>query len=233
MRYLSFFPILALLWFTPALAGQHDSPDPNLTPGAVFEDATVEEICTPGYARSVRYVPPEVRRQVYAAYGLRGNHTGYCSGKEGCEVDHLISLELGGSNDASNLWPESFDAKPWNAHVKDKIEDRLHALVCDGEIDLKEAQHAIATDWIAALRKYGDEAMIPASSDSQSTTTTEQDDQSDQQTGTSQHFASEDDAKSNCPSGVEWVNARSGARHLPGDEYYGHTKSGYYECVRE
>jgi hypothetical protein len=36
---------------------------------------------------------------VYQSYALAGNHTGYCDTQQGCEIDHLISLELGGSND--------------------------------------------------------------------------------------------------------------------------------------
>jgi len=38
--------------------------------------------------------------------------------------------------------------------VKDKLENRLHAMVCRGEISLEDAQHEIATDWVAAYRKY-------------------------------------------------------------------------------
>ena len=42
----------------------------------------------------------------------------------------------------------------WNARVKDQLEDLLPNLVCQGEIDLATAQHDIATDWIAAYKKY-------------------------------------------------------------------------------
>ena len=42
----------------------------------------------------------------------------------------------------------------WNAHVKDELEDRLHELVCDGELDLSTAQHDISADWILAYKKY-------------------------------------------------------------------------------
>jgi len=70
------------------------------------------------------------------------------------EVDHLISLELGGSNSIKDLWPESFITEPWNAHVKDKLENKLHEMICSGEIDIKAAQHEIAADWIAAYKKY-------------------------------------------------------------------------------
>ena len=42
----------------------------------------------------------------------------------------------------------------WNAHVKDKLEHRLHELVCQGKLDLPTAQHDIAADWIGAYKKY-------------------------------------------------------------------------------
>ncbi len=53
-----------------------------------------------------------------------------------------------------NLWPESFLTEPWNAHVKDKLENLLHRLVVSGKLDLKNAQREIATDWIATYKKY-------------------------------------------------------------------------------
>ena len=73
------------------------------------------------------------------------------------EIDHLISLELGGSNDITNLWPEPYAGR-WNARVKDNLENRLHRLVVNGELDLRTAQRVISHDWIAAYKKYfGDE----------------------------------------------------------------------------
>jgi hypothetical protein len=34
------------------------------------------------------------------------------------------------------------------------LEDRLHALIVNGKLDLETAQREIATDWIAAYKKY-------------------------------------------------------------------------------
>ena len=47
------------------------------------------------------------------------------------EIDHIVSLELGGSNDIAKLFPERADADP-GYRVKDRLENRLHALVCAG-----------------------------------------------------------------------------------------------------
>ncbi|HZT37758.1 MAG TPA: hypothetical protein VFA28_07660 [Bryobacteraceae bacterium] len=70
------------------------------------------------------------------------------------EVDYLITPALGGADDLGNLWPQSYSATQWNARVKDALEDRLHELVCSGSLDLATAQREIATDWIAAYKKY-------------------------------------------------------------------------------
>ena len=70
------------------------------------------------------------------------------------EVDHLISLELGGANDIKNLWPQSYVSTPYNARMKDALENKLHAMVCANQITLVEAQKEISTDWIAAYKKY-------------------------------------------------------------------------------
>jgi hypothetical protein len=120
-------------------------PDPNLTPGAALE-VTKDDVCTVGYTKNVRNVPVAVKRRVYEEYGVEYVPRAY-------EVDHLIALELGGSNSIRNLWPESYSLV-WNAHVKDALEGRLHRLVCDGSISLETAQKAIATNWIDAYQGY-------------------------------------------------------------------------------
>jgi hypothetical protein len=112
-------------------------PDPACTPGAIFAGPTVGQICTPGYSRSVRNVPESVKRSVYAEYGIASHVPG------SYEVDHLVSLELGGNNSVANLWPEISPGY----HEKDGIENRLHAAVCAGSASLRTAQLQIARDW--------------------------------------------------------------------------------------
>jgi hypothetical protein len=122
-------------------------PDLALTPGATLP-VTVDDICASGYSRKVRDVPAEVKRAVYRRYGIHHHRKGEY------EMDHLISLELGGSNSERNLWPESNWTTPWNARTKDALENALHREVCAGRVPLATAQHEIASDWIAAYRKY-------------------------------------------------------------------------------
>lgn len=139
---------------TPAAgAPAPDVPDPALTPGvadpAVTPATIAATICRPGYTAEVRSVPESEKRRVFAEYRVdpRGPGAPF-------EVDHLISLELGGANDIGNLWPQSYVTQPWNAHLKDRLEDRLHALVCAHKLPLGDAQRAIATDWRQAYRKF-------------------------------------------------------------------------------
>jgi hypothetical protein len=74
----------------------------------------------------------------------------------GYELDHLISLELGGDNARANLWPEPHDRPGFQAsQTKDGVENRLHDLVCAGRLDLAAAQRAIATNWQTALAGSG------------------------------------------------------------------------------
>ncbi len=122
-------------------------PNASLTPGDVLTTET-KTICTPGYTQTVRNVPSDLKKAVYNEYGIPTHKPG------AYEVDHLISLELGGSNSARNLWPESYLAKPLNAHVKDELENKLHALVCSGQLPIGVAQQAIAQNWPAAYQQY-------------------------------------------------------------------------------
>ena len=69
------------------------------------------------------------------------------------EIDHLISLELGGSNAILNLWPEPYAGR-WGARTKDVLENRMHSLVCSGQLSLAAAQHQEAANWVAAYRRY-------------------------------------------------------------------------------
>jgi hypothetical protein len=129
-------------------AAQEDRryPDRAKTPGDVLA-VIASDVCVRGYSKKVRNVPIEVKRKVYSEYGVT-----YVRGQD--EVDHLISLELGGSNSVKNLWPEPYnDRSGWSARVKDAEEDKLHELVCAGKIPLKQAQKDIASDWIAAFKR--------------------------------------------------------------------------------
>ena len=117
-------------------------------------------------ATLIRNVPARVRSAVYAEYTITTH------APREYEIDHLIPLELGGSNSIKNLWPESYKTQPWNAYAKDALEDTPHRLVISGQLDLPTAQKEIANDWIGAYTKRlhrdspaakGHPAIIPSS----------------------------------------------------------------------
>lgn len=128
-------------------------PDPTLTPGAVNPALTEKVLCDPSFTtKLVRHVTPAEAASIFKRYGVDATLDRY-------EIDHLISLELGGTNDVTNLWPQSYTTLPLNAHVKDELENRLHHLMClpttdPLKISLEVAQRAVATDWVAAFRTY-------------------------------------------------------------------------------
>ena len=197
-------------------------PDPKLTPGATLP-VTREDICVPGYTKKVRNVPADVKRQVYAEYGIVSHTPGEY------EVDHLISLELGGSNSIKNLWPQSYLTQPWNAHVKDALENELHDEVCNGTLDLAAAQREIATDWIAAYKKhFHTNAPLGSTGGSKSKRRkrgfhllTGRD------TPLSASVSTQTGPVASA-GGQVWVNLKSGKYFHSNSPYYGHTKQGQY-----
>ena len=122
-----------------------DRPNHRLTPGVALP-VTTAQICRSGYAESVRDVPESEKLDVYRRYGVVDVPYAH-------EVDHLISLEIGGSNDIRNLWPEPYAGK-WGARTKDQVENALHDLVCAGRLRLRAAQQIEAANWVAAYERY-------------------------------------------------------------------------------
>ena len=110
-------------------------------PGDILPDATKEQVCTPGHSKTVCDVPASVRDEAYASYGIQSHTPGQY------EVDHFVSLELGGSNDISNPWPEAASPTP-GFHEKVRVENHLHDQMCSGQMTLQEAQRQIATNWL-------------------------------------------------------------------------------------
>jgi hypothetical protein len=121
-------------------------PDVSLTPGATIL-ASRTQVCS-GSTPNNRSVPASLQRKVFEEYGIPGARS------VAYEVDYLITPALGGADDIHNLWPQSYSETVWNARVKDALEDRLHNLVCEGQIDLATAQREISVNWIAAYKKY-------------------------------------------------------------------------------
>ncbi len=132
-------------------------PNARLTPGSTdprVSQANIQStICRRGgYTSSVR--PPVSYTEPLKFSGIK--LYGYSDKKvSDYEEDHLIPLEIGGNpTDPKNLWPEPHHIGNWGAYVTDNLENKLHDLVCSGRLSLGTAQQAIATDWVAAYKKY-------------------------------------------------------------------------------
>lgn len=150
MRYLLIaIALLASPKTVPLAHYQHHGtvllPDPHVTPGLVRTTST-SDVCSGGSTKQYRDTTAAMKRQVYFEYSAEPRK-GICTG--GCEVDHLISLELGGADDVANLWPQPSQPKP-GFHEKDALENYLHKQVCSGKMALIDAQAVIRTDWYAA-----------------------------------------------------------------------------------
>ena len=211
MQPTKLFGVLGLVMAFAASGLAQRSPSPPLlpdvrkTPGDTL-DVTRDDICVAGYTKTVRNVPTAVKDAVYASYTI----TSHAPGEY--ELDHLISLELGGSNSVRNLWPQSYKTLPWNAHVKDKLENRLHADVCSGKIELRAAQQDIARDWIACYKRtFGRDAPLTKS-----------------ERGNRTAEGSRGSAFQSVSTGQVWVNTKSGKYFRSGSRYYGKTKAGKY-----
>lgn len=146
-------------------AGLYAEPDPACTPGAlnpaVTQATIAQTICVSGWTETVRpsesVTEPEKIASM-AAYGDSSSPHEY-------EYDHLVSLELGGAlNDARNLWPEPGGSP----NPKDAVENALHRMVCDGQLQLAQAQHIIATNWVSGAKSHGAPPSTPTSTQSAS-----------------------------------------------------------------
>jgi len=142
-------------------SGLYVLPDPRCTPGAI--DPAVSQaniastICRPGWSEAQR--PPEAltEQQKQVALAAYGYYDGRALGRY--ELDHLISLSLGGAPDSPrNLWPEpdypKIPAGSYYLNPKDRLEDRLHQLVCAHRLSLAAARRIIATNWVSWDRQH-------------------------------------------------------------------------------
>jgi hypothetical protein len=128
-------------------------PDPSCTPGAINPTVTLKVLrggkfktgCERNKASSIT-----MKNATYVQYRI--THPKGNTGKnQTCELDHLVSLELGGADTVNNIWPqcgpEDAELAQRFFKIKDGVENYLAVQVRDGKIDLAEAQRGIAQDW--------------------------------------------------------------------------------------
>ena len=140
--------LITLLLLSNIIAQQGESylPNPKLTPGATLK-LTKDDLCGPSRKETDGSLSISLKRKVFELYKIRTEAT------TPHNIDHLIPVSLGGSNEIENLWPQPLSGE-WNYNQKNQLERRLHKLVCTGQLDLETAQREISTDWVSAYKKY-------------------------------------------------------------------------------
>ena len=150
----------ALAWgclASASLVGAQTSalPDPRITPGAVDPSVTPQNlhatVCVKGYTATVRpdkRVTNRLKREQIRQYRYSDKDP------RNYEQDHLIPLSIGGNpSDPRNMWPQPRSGE-WSAEQKNDLEFVVYKMVCNGDIELAQAQEKIARDWTAAYQAW-------------------------------------------------------------------------------
>jgi len=117
----------------------------------VTQDTINQTICVPGYAKSVRPAT-SYTNGVKEMLIQRARKNPALS--QYYELDHIIPLALGGHpRKLDNLELQILEGEN-GAKKKDRLEAKLHCLVCSGQVKLATAQREILEDWQAAYHKY-------------------------------------------------------------------------------
>lgn len=134
-------------------------PDASCTPGAANATLTTDVLHAPGFSTDCmrdKATTGDDKDNTYDWYGITkpSNNQGVY---QICELDHLVSLELGGADTLENIWPQCGpDAVTLNRRyfkIKDQVEDYLAMRVRACHMELHDAQTAIAADWTQFLSK--------------------------------------------------------------------------------
>jgi hypothetical protein len=114
----------------------------------VTPETIASTICVSGYTATVRPATVYTNGVKLKLLQTAGQDP---SAASAYELDHIVPLALGGHPRAL----DNLQLQPWpEARRKDRLEVKLQCLVCSGQVNLAEAQTAIATDWEAAYHKY-------------------------------------------------------------------------------
>jgi len=122
-----------------------------VVPASAVRTIDVHDICTTKTG-TIRDVSEATKKQVYKNAGIAYGDRTLCTVVY--EVDHRISLQLGGTNNISNLQLQAYCTKEqlspnfpsiviFDARAKDGDETRLHTAICKGNITPTEAQDKI------------------------------------------------------------------------------------------
>jgi hypothetical protein len=142
---------------TPVIKNGLPMPDPSCSPGAVNPTLTVAVLTAKGFTTDCvrdRATSANKKEITYKWYKVPkpAHNTGQ---GQVCELDHIISLELGGADTLENIWPQCGPSRAvLNSRFfkqKDMVENFLADEVATMRIDLADAQRGIAQDWTQFL----------------------------------------------------------------------------------
>ena len=148
---------------SPKMNRGYPIPDPACTPGAINPTVTLKVLQSGGFKTGCERNQASTMKAKNATYDeYKITHPEDNKGQnQTCELDHLVSLELGGVDTVDNIWPQCGPNDVVLAQryfkIKDSVENYLAVQVRKGELDLAEAQHGIAQDWtqyISAAKAY-------------------------------------------------------------------------------
>lgn len=132
-------------------------PNIKLTPGAINPSVSQTNIrstiCVSGWTATVRppvtYTNQLKYNQLHSGYNLNGDLN-----MKDYEEDHIVPLEVGGNPSSPlNLFPEPRNIR-LGSYVKDQLENRIHQLVCSGQLSLKAGRAVFLTNWEKGYQKY-------------------------------------------------------------------------------
>jgi hypothetical protein len=143
------YKFLIIFLFSASIFADINLPKGKINPD-ITQDNINENICIPNWTSTVRpnttYTNKLKLKQLTEFNFVDKDPKNY-------EEDHIISISLAGSVDSpDNLIPQSYIGK-CNARIKDKIEVKLHRLICSRKITLQQAQTEISQDWVASYNK--------------------------------------------------------------------------------
>jgi len=134
-------------------------PDPTCTPGAINPTVSSDVLRNPGFRTTCirdKVTSASQKRKVYVWYGiaLPTNNKGP---NQTCELDHLVSIGLGGADTLDNLWPQCDGAEKPIGKREFKIKDAHAELGLMRQVragaDLDAIQRRIAEDWTQFIQK--------------------------------------------------------------------------------
>lgn len=130
-------------------------PDPKCNEPIENKNLTLAQVCSPTFkTNSIR--PSTSYTNKLKIQGMIDY--GYPLNSSLVEEDHLGAItDKFDPKDPKNLWPQFWDlnVNGFNAgaHTKDKLEVKIHKLLCNKTISFNEAQVCFS-DWISCYRKY-------------------------------------------------------------------------------